>query len=102
MAAILDLHPELHKCPIEDCPHGDWPGAIEAQVTVDLAALGDLAGVGKSLAEAAKALARALDVGAGLSTAAVARELRATLGAIAELAGPQSETDEDGDLGKPI
>ncbi len=57
------------------------PGAVEAAVLHDLAGLAvdvdDCA-----LGQVALTLARALDRGAGLATAAVARELRATLAAL--------------------
>ena len=51
---------------------------------------GELTGSGPALAETAYTLARALDEGAGLATAAVARELRATLEAL-------SRSGDDGD-----
>jgi hypothetical protein len=64
------------------------PGPIEAGVVADLAAV-DLPGSAGLKATAIR-LARTLDEGAGLATAAVARELRATLTAL---------TREDGDDG---
>jgi hypothetical protein len=54
-------------------------GPVELAARRDVRALGDLAGIQRSLAETAYRLARTLDDGAGLATAAVARELRATL-----------------------
>jgi hypothetical protein len=60
-------------------------GPVEAQVRADIVALGDLDGIQPSLAQTAYTLARALDDGAGMATAAVARELRATLEQIVEV-----------------
>ena len=54
---------------------------VEA-VQADLDALVVSSPVGQALAATALVLARALNEGAGLSTAAVARELRATLDAL--------------------
>jgi hypothetical protein len=76
-------------------------GPIEIAARADVAELGELVGVEASLAESAYALARELDSGkSGLATAAVARELRATLTAI--VAGRDEEPDSDlADLGTP-
>jgi hypothetical protein len=61
------------------------PGPIEAGVLADLADL-DLPGTA-GLRAAAIRLARTLDGDAGLATAAVARELRATLTALTSEGG---------------
>jgi hypothetical protein len=58
-------------------PRERVPGAVEAAVLEELRAAGEHGRPG--LAAAALVLARHLDDGAGLTTAAVARELRATL-----------------------
>lgn len=67
----------------------DASGPVEAAVTADLV----LWGADGALAALAVTLAKTLDAGAGLSTAAVARELRATL---ADLA-PKVDDDADRD-----
>ncbi|HEY5990406.1 MAG TPA: hypothetical protein VIV12_29060, partial [Streptosporangiaceae bacterium] len=54
-------------------------GPVERATRRDVKGLGDLTGIQRSLAETAYRLAKTLDDGAGLATAAVARELRATL-----------------------
>lgn len=59
-------------------------GPVERAVTQSIREIGELPqGLG-GLAEVAKTLAKSLDEGAGLATAAVARELRATLVKLAE------------------
>lgn len=79
------------------------PGSIEAQVKRDVQGYGQLHGVAPSLAETAYALARALDEGAGLATAAVARELRATLQAVADASTADDGTGEVlAGLGSPV
>ena len=67
-------------------------GTCQAAVAGDLAGLTSSGPVSGSLAAAALILARTLDDGAGLATAAVARELRATLLALAGTGGG----DDDG------
>jgi hypothetical protein len=59
-------------------------GEVEAAVRAVVAELGELDGVQPALAAAAYMLARQLDSGAGMATAAVARELRETLRALTE------------------
>ena len=54
-------------------------GAVERAVRRDVRALGELTDIQRSLAETSYTLAKTLDEGAGLATAAVARELRVTL-----------------------
>ncbi|MBX6382176.1 MAG: hypothetical protein IRZ07_04250 [Microbispora sp.] len=66
-------------------------GPVEAAVRGDVDALELISPVARSLAETAYNLARTLDQGAGMATAAVARELRETLKTLAEAAG-----DDDG------
>ncbi len=74
-------------------------GPVEAKTREDVAALVTAHPMGESLAEAAYVLARTLDDGAGLSTAAVGRELRAYL---TELASMGVEDDDlDADLSAP-
>lgn len=65
-------------------------GPVQTAVRLDVGAMGELRGVQPSLAETAFALAAQLDAGAGMATAAVARELRATL---AEMT--KGRTDDD-------
>jgi hypothetical protein len=69
------------------------PGVVERKVREDVAALMSAHPMGESLAEMAFALARVLDDGAGLATAAVNRELRANLTELSSLAA-----DDDDDL----
>jgi len=73
-------------------------GDVEAATRESVEELGDLAGQEPALAETAYALAAALDAGAGMSTAAVARELRATLAALWAGHLPADDDDDD-DLG---
>jgi hypothetical protein len=70
-------------------------GSCQAAVASDLASLTSGGPVSASLAAVADTLARTLDAGAGLATAAVARELRATLLALAGSGGG----DDDGTQG---
>ncbi|HEU4753634.1 MAG TPA: hypothetical protein VFU47_11045 [Armatimonadota bacterium] len=66
-------------------------GPLETAVRGDVDALGLASSTSRSLAELAYNLARKLDDGAGMATAAVAKELRETLKDMAEQAG-----DDDG------
>lgn len=68
--------------------HDSVARAIEA-----LRSDGALDSTKEALAEVALNLAAALDEGAGMATAAVARELRATLSAMSEVDG---DSDDDG------
>jgi hypothetical protein len=68
-------------------------GPVEQATRADLAEMASSGPVSRSLAATALTLARALDQGAGLAVAAVARELRATLAA---LAGPAGGDPDDG------
>lgn len=74
------------------------PGSVETAVREDIDALGDLSGAQPSLAASALALARSIDTADERNVAALAKELRATLG---ELMGGRAEPDDDslGDLG---
>jgi hypothetical protein len=67
------------------------PGPVESGVLSDLAQVGELPRSTSSLAQTAIVLARALDDGAGMGTASVARELRATMAALMEVT--QDDTD---------
>ena len=73
------------------------PGVVERKVRADVAALMSAHPMGEALAEMAFALARQLDQGAGLATAAVNRELRANLMELSRLA-----VDGDDDLGDEL
>lgn len=78
---------------------GDTYGDVKAEAKARdaVAAMGSLSGVQGPLAEAAYALARILDKGArGMAAAAIARELRETLGALKEAA---DAGDADSELG---
>ncbi|MFI7042665.1 hypothetical protein ACIBI0_38810 [Microbispora rosea] len=66
-------------------------GPLERAVRGDVDALGLVSSTSRSLAELSFNLARKLDDGAGMATAAVAKELRETLKDMAEQAG-----DDDG------
>lgn len=77
----------------EETPGPEY-GPVEGAVRGDVDALELVSPMGRSLAETAFNLARTLDNGAGMATAAVARELRETLKTLAEAAGD----DDSGDL----
>lgn len=72
-------------------------GPVERKVRADVAALVTAHPAGEALAEVAFTLARALDEGAGLATAAVSRELRANLLELTRLA-----VDDGDDLGDEL
>lgn len=79
-------------------------GPIETQVRADIAALGELPGVTRSLAELAYRLAESLDSSdklEGRELAPVAAQLRATLEAIAEAVGDDDDPNVAG-LSTPI
>lgn len=81
-------------------------GKVELATARSIAEIGELPrGLG-GLAEAALTLARSLDEGAGLATAAVARELRATLLELAkggeDDAGPDPFDEEIAALSRPV
>ena len=69
-------------------------GPVEAKVREDVENLVSAHPMGEALAEMAFALAKVLDEGAGLATAAVNRELRANLVELARMGVP-----DDDDLG---
>ena len=69
-------------------------GPVERATRRDVRGLGELAGIQHALAEAAFNLAKSLDAGAGLATAAVARELRATLLTLKEAGGVGAGADD--------
>jgi hypothetical protein len=77
------------------------PGVVERKVREDIAALMSAHPMGESLAEMAYALARVLDNGAGLATAAVNRELRANLLELSSLAVDDDDELAD-DLSAPV
>ena len=77
------------------------PGPVERTVRSDIAALVTLHPMGEALAEMAITLARSLDEGAGLATAAVNRELRANLLELARMA-VDDDDDLDAALSTPI
>ena len=81
--------PSAKRTPQEKPSHGPTETAVRAEVAA-LKAAGEQPS--EALAQMAYHLARKLDTDAGLATAAVARELRATLAALT----PEKETD-DGD-----
>jgi DUF1365 family protein len=68
-------------------------GPVEAAVRGDVDAMDVTSSVARSMAAAAFNLARKLDQDAGMATAAVARELRETLKALAEAAGDDDGSD---------
>lgn len=75
-------------------------GPVESRTRQDVAALVTAHPMGEALAEIAFTLARTLDEGAGLATAAVSRELRATLVEMAKL-GVGDDDDLDAQLSTP-
>ena len=76
-------------------------GRVEAKVRADLEALTTTHPLGESLTEMSLNLARVLDAGAGLAVAAVNRELRANLDALAGM-GVAGDDDLDGLLSTPV
>jgi hypothetical protein len=70
---------------------GQKPGPVEERVRADIAALITSHPMGEALTEMSYTLARALDEGAGLATAAVNRELRANLAELSRLAVDDSD-----------
>lgn len=68
---------------------------MESKVRQDVAALVTAHPMGEALAEMAFTLARTLDNGAGLATAAVNRELRANLVELARMGVPDDDDLED-------
>lgn len=90
---MLTPHPMEARVsgPVEQPGWG--PGPVEVKVRADVGALVSAHPMGEALAAMAFALARSLDDGAGLATAAVSRELRATLVELSRLA-----VDADDDL----
>jgi hypothetical protein len=76
-------------------------GRVEAKVRADLEALTTTHPLGESLTEMSLNLARVLDAGAGLAVAAVNRELRANLDALAGM-GVSGDDDLDGLLSTPV
>ena len=75
-------------------------GTVERKVRADIAALVTAHPMGEALAEMSYNLARVLDEGAGLATAAVNRELRANLTELGRLAVDDDDTFE-ADLSTP-
>jgi hypothetical protein len=76
-------------------------GPVERKVRADIASVMTAHPMGEALAEMSYNLARALDDGAGLATAAVNRELRANLTELARLAVNDSDDLAD-ELSAPV
>jgi hypothetical protein len=76
-------------------------GPVERKVRADIASVMTAHPMGEALAEMSYNLARALDDGAGLATAAVNRELRANLTELARLAVDDSDDLAD-ELSAPV
>jgi hypothetical protein len=76
-------------------------GPVEQKVRADIEALVSAHPMGESLAEMSLNLARTLDAGAGLATAAVNRELRANLLELSRLAVDDADDFAD-DLSAPV
>lgn len=76
-------------------------GPVERQVKRDIAALVTAHPMGEALAAMSLNLARTLDDGAGLATAAVNRELRANLLELSRLAVDDTD-DLDDELSTPV
>lgn len=70
-------------------------GPVETKVRDDVGNLISAHPMGEALAEMAFTLARTLDEGAGLATAAVNRELRANLVELARMGVPDDDDLED-------
>lgn len=98
LAAALDVPPwqllgdqaDRFTPPAPPAPAG---GPVEEATRAAIDELGALDGIEAPLAAAAAALARALDDGAAMATAAVSKELRATLAQLWE--GRDAEDDDD-------
>jgi hypothetical protein len=75
----------------DDDPEAECQGPVERAVRGDVDVLDLVGPLCRSLSETAFNLARTLDGDAGMATAAVARELRATLKDLREASG-----DDDG------
>ncbi len=76
-------------------------GPVERKVRADVGALISAHPMGEALAEMSFALARLLDDGAGLATAAVSRELRANLMELSRLAD-DGDDDLADELSSPV
>ncbi len=76
-------------------------GPVERQVKRDIGALATAHPMGEALAAMSLNLARALDAGAGLATAAVNRELRANLLELSRLAVDDNDDLSD-ELSAPV
>lgn len=76
-------------------------GPVEQKVRADIEALVTAHPMGESLAEMSLNLARTLDAGAGLATAAVNRELRANLLELSRQAVDDADDLAD-DLSAPV
>lgn len=70
-------------------------GDVESAVAETIESLNEISPLHDGLAATARVLARTLDDGAGLATAAVARELRATLEALTKEGGSGGSSDID-------
>lgn len=79
--------------PVRHLCVSDPEGGCQAAVTADIGGMASSGPVSASLAATALILAQTLDDGAGLATAAVARELRATLLALAGTGGGDDGTE---------
>lgn len=77
-------------------------GDVETKVRQDVGALVTEHPMGEALAEMAFKLARTLDEGAGLATAAVNRELRANLVELARLEVTGDDDDFGDALSEPV
>lgn len=78
----------------------EW-GPVEKATRADVEALMSGHPMGEALAEMSFNLARTLDKGAGLAVAAVNRELRANLTALAGM-GVEGDDDLDAELSTPV
>jgi transcriptional regulator with XRE-family HTH domain len=98
LAAALEVSPRRllgeHADLFGQAPKAAARGPVEESTRAAVDELDELAGPAVALAESAFALARSLDRGGSSSPAAVARELRATLG---EIWTGQDDGDDDGD-----
>jgi hypothetical protein len=83
-----------------ETPQDDPWGPVERRVRQDVSALISEHPMGEALAEMSFSLARVLDEGAGLATAAVNRELRANLMELARL-GVADDDDLEARLSDP-
>lgn len=98
-ASVIGARGGATAAPVSQLTPEAAPGPVEARLAADLSRLVTAHPMGEALAAMSVHLARVLDAGAGLTLAAVTRELRANL---LELARFQVDDDDlDDELSTP-